>query len=128
MGLHATILFAGIFGLMYLYLTVEVTKLRAKYQVWVGHGGHLDLLKAIRIHGNFAEYIPFIMLLLFLSELIGGRSWMLYFLGSLLLGGRILHIIGLRKTEGPSLHRFVGGLLTWTVLLVLSVFCFASAF
>jgi uncharacterized membrane protein YecN with MAPEG domain len=128
MALHATILYVGIFGLMYLYLSAEVTKLRIKYQVAMGHGGHLDLLKAIRIQGNFGEYVPFILLLFFLSELIGGRSWMLYTLGAILLIGRVLHVIGLRKThEQSSLYRFTGIILTWTVLLVLSVFCFASA-
>ena len=127
MALHASILYTGIFGLIFLYLSTEVTKLRLRYQVGLGDGGHLDLLKAIRIHGNFAEYVPLILFLLFLSELIGGRSWMLHALGAILVIGRILHIIGLRKTDGPSIYRFLGILFTWTVLLVLSVFCLISA-
>jgi len=81
----------------------------------------------MRIHGNFSEYVPFILLLFFLTELIGGRSWMLYTLGGMLLIGRVLHVIGLRKTEGASIYRFTGSILTWVVLLVLSVFCFISA-
>jgi uncharacterized protein len=127
MALHATILYASILGLMYLYLSAEVTKLRVKHEVYLGHGKHLDLLKAIRIHGNFAEYVPFILFLLFLSELLGGRGWLLYTLGGLLVVGRILHIIGLRITDGPSLYRFFGIMLTWSVLLILSIFCLISA-
>lgn len=127
MALHATILYAGIFGLMFLYLSAEVSKLRVRYEVGLGDGGHLDLLKAIRIHGNFSEYVPIILILLFLSELMGGRSWLMHTLGGILLIGRVLHMIGLRITEGPSLYRFFGILMTWAVLLILSVFCFISA-
>lgn len=128
MALHASILYSGLFGLIYIYLSAEVTKLRLKYQVYLGHGGHLDLLKAIRIQGNFAEYVPFTMFLLFLSELIGGRSWMIHLMGAILVIARILHVIGLRNTEGPSLYRFFGITLTWSVILVFSIFCLVSAF
>lgn len=127
MALRVSIFYAGIFGLLFLYLSLEVFKLRLRYQAKLGHGGHLDLLKAMRIHGNFAEHVPFILVLFFLSEFIGGRSWMLHTLGITLLAGRILHIMGLRKTDGLSLYRTLGTLLTWVVLLILSVFCFISA-
>ncbi|MBM3469137.1 MAG: hypothetical protein FJX71_06905 [Alphaproteobacteria bacterium] len=128
MALHASIFYAGIFGLIYIYLSADVTKLRVKYQVGLGDGGHLDLLKAIRIHGNFSEYVPFALFLLFLSELIGGRPWMLHVLGVTLLVGRILHIIGLRKTDGPSIYRFFAAVMTWGVLLIFSIFCVISTF
>jgi uncharacterized membrane protein YecN with MAPEG domain len=126
MALHTSILYAGIFGLLFIYLSVEVVKLRAQYQVRLGDEGHLDLLKAIRIHGNFAEYVPLALVLFSLSELIGGRSWMLHTLGITLIIGRVLHIMGLRKTDGPSVYRILGVLLTWVVILILSVFCFIS--
>lgn len=128
MALHASILYSAIFGLLYIYLSAEVTKLRLKYQIWLGYGKHLDLFKAIRIHGNFIEYVPFTLFLLFLSELIGGRSWMIHTLGGVLVVARILHIIGLRMTEGPSLYRFFGTTLTWAVMLIFSIFCLVSAF
>ena len=127
MALHASILFAGIFGLIYLYLSVEVTKLRVKHQISLGDGGRTDLLKAIRIHGNFSEYVPFALFLLFLSELSGGRSWLLYALGATLLIARILHIIGIRTTDIAYTYRFLGAVLTWFVILILSVFCLISA-
>ncbi|MBX9806079.1 MAG: MAPEG family protein [Alphaproteobacteria bacterium] len=127
MALHASILFSGIFGLLYIYLSAQVTLLRVKYQVGLGHGGHLDLLKAIRIHGNFSEYVPFALFLMFLSELIGGQSWMIHTLGVILVIARVLHIVGLRKTEGPSIYRLLGASLTWAVILIFSVFCLVSA-
>lgn len=128
MALHATILFSGIFGLIYLYLSVEVTKLRVKHQVSLGDGGRTDLLRAIRVHGNFSEYVPFALFLLFLSELSGGRSWLLYALGVTLLIARIMHIIAIRKADSPYTYRFIGAGLTWFVILILSIFCLFSAF
>lgn len=128
MALQATLFYTGILGCLFIYLSAEVTKLRLKHQVHLGDGGHLDLFKAIRIHGNFSEYVPLALILLLLSELIGGRPWMLHTLSSTFVIARILHVIGLRKTEGPSIYRFLGATLTWAVISIFSLFCLISAF
>jgi len=128
MALQATLFYSGILGCLYVYLSTEITKLRVKYQVGLGDGGHPDLLKAIRIHGNFSEYVPFTLFLLLLCELIGSRPWMIHTLGMTFVIARIFHIIGLRKIEGPSIYCFLGAALTWLVILILSIFCLASAF
>lgn len=128
MALQATLFYSGILGCLYIYLSAEVTKLRVNYQVGLGDGGRLDLLKAIRIHGNFSEYVPLTLFLLLLTELIGGRPWMIHTLSVTFVVARILHIIGLRKIDGPSIYRFLGSTLTWIVILILSIFCLTSAF
>lgn len=128
MALQATLFYSGILGCLYVYLSAEVTKLRVKYQIGLGDGERPDLLKAIRIHGNFSEYVPFTLLLLLLCELIGGRPWMIHTLGTTFVTARIFHVIGLRKIEGPSIYCFLGATLTWIVMAILSIFCFASAF
>lgn len=128
MALQATLFYAGILGCFYVYLSAEVTKLRAKYQIFMGDGKRLDLLKATRIHGNFSEYAPITLFLLLLTELIGGRPWMIHTLSVTFVIARILHLIGLRKTEGPSIHRFLGSVLTWVVISILSIFCLISSF
>lgn len=128
MALQATLLYSGILGCLYIYLSAEVTKLRLTHDVHLGDGGHMDLFKAIRIHGNFSEYVPFTLFLLLLCELIGGRPWMIHTLSLTFVAARILHIIGLRKTEGPSIYRFLGSTLTWAVISILSIFCLISAF
>ncbi|MGV8948357.1 MAG: MAPEG family protein [Candidatus Paracaedibacter sp.] len=128
MALQATLFYSGILGCLYIYLSVEVTKLRLTHDVHLGDGGHMDLFKAIRIHGNFSEYVPFTLFLLLLCELIGGRPWMIHALSLTFIVARLLHIIGLRKLEGPSIYRFLGATLTWCVISVLSIFCLISAF
>ena len=63
-----TPLFAAIFGIIYVVLAFGVIKLRFKGQVSLGDGGDEELEKAIRVHGNFAEYVPFTLLLLWFVE------------------------------------------------------------
>ncbi len=128
MALQATLFYAGILGCFYVYLSAEVTKLRVKHQIGLGDGKRLDLLKAIRIHGNFSEYVPLTLFLLLLTELVGGRPWMIHTLSVTFVTARILHVIGLRKTDGPSIYRFLGSTFTWVVISILSIFCLISAF
>lgn len=128
MALQATLFYSGILGCLYIYLSAVVTKLRLTHDVHLDDGGHRDLLRAIRIHANFSEYVPFTLFLLLLCELIGGRPWMIHTLSLTFIAARILHMIGLRKLEGPSIYRFLGATLTWCVISILSIFCLISAF
>jgi uncharacterized membrane protein YecN with MAPEG domain len=72
MALQATLFYSGILGCLYIYLSAEVTRLRVKYQVGLGDGKRLDLLKAIRIHGNFSEYAPLPYSFFCYVSLLGG--------------------------------------------------------
>ena len=40
-------------------------------QVGLGDGGEKTLLRHIRVHGNFGEYVPFILMLMLMGELLG---------------------------------------------------------
>ena len=80
-----TPLFASIFALMYLYLSFGVIKFRLKHQVSLGTGEHSDLEKAMRTHGNFAEYVPLCLILLFLLENLTLSTNLAFWLGCLLL-------------------------------------------
>ena len=80
-----------------------------------------DLAKAIRVHGNFAEYVPIALILLASYELNGASAMMLHVLGAALVVGRVLHVIGLTKTIGLSVQRQVGMLSTFFVILILAI-------
>ena len=45
-------------------LSARVIRLRRRYAVSVGDGWHASLQQAIRVHGNFCEYVPLSALLL----------------------------------------------------------------
>ncbi len=70
--------------------------------------GSADLLLKIRRHGNFIEWVPFVLLLMILAEAQGaGRLW-LQAAGALLLIGRIAHPFGLKIDNPGHPLRYVG--------------------
>ena len=86
-----------------------------------GDGGDPALLERIRAHGNFAEHVPFLLLLMAGIELSAGHhsAW-LWGAGAALLLARIAHAIGLSRPS-PNAFRSVGVVLTWLLLIGLSL-------
>ncbi len=119
--LTITALYASLLALVFLILSFNIIRLRFKLKVGVGDGGERMLTKAIRVHGNFSEYIPLALILLASYELSGANTVWLHILGATLLVGRILHAIGLSQSIGSSVPRFVGMISTFVVLLVLAI-------
>ncbi len=110
--------YAAALAVGYVVLAFLVIRQRFKYRVGLGDGQHPELIKVVRIHGNFAEYVPFLLLLLLILELQGAALWQLHLVGALTLGGRVLHAIGLLKTSGTSAPRFIGMVSTFSALLI----------
>ncbi len=119
--LSLTGFYASLLGLLYIGLAINIILLRKKFKVGINDGGNKDLAKAIRVHGNFAEYVPIALILLASYELNGASAMMLHVLGAALVVGRVLHVIGLTKTIGLSIQRQVGMLSTFFVILVLAI-------
>ena len=118
MNTQVTGFYAALLAIFYVVLAFAVVRQRMKLRVGLGDGQQPSLIKAIRIHGNFAEYVPFALLLLLLLEQKAGLSWQLHLIGGLILGGRILHALGLMKSAGTSPWRFLGMVSTFTALLL----------
>jgi len=119
--LSITALYASLLAILLLGLSFNIIRLRFKFKVAIGDGEQKPLTAAIRIHGNFIEYIPLALILLGCYELNGADNLWLHILGGLLFVGRILHAIGLGKSIGISIQRQVGMLFTFLVLLILSI-------
>jgi uncharacterized protein len=120
-ALSLTGFYASLLGLLYIGLAVNIIRLRLSLRIGINSGGNKDLAKAIRIHGNFAEYAPIALILLACYELNGASAMMLHALGALLVVGRVSHVIGLTKTIGASIQRQFGMLSTFLVIIVLAV-------
>ncbi|NBX03235.1 MAG: hypothetical protein EBR02_04075 [Alphaproteobacteria bacterium] len=126
--LPVTAFFAAILGLMYVALSVFVIKGRVKHQVGLGDGGHSDMQRRIRAHANFAEYVPFALILLALNEMRSLPQWALMLLGFTLLLGRVLHAYSLTRAEvtsGKIMFRQIGMASTFAVLIILSLLLLA---
>lgn len=115
-----TSLYAALLGLLFITISFRVSLLRLRYKQGIGHGEHHDLARAVRVQANFAEYVPFALLLLFIAEWHGAPFWLLHLAGSLLFLARVLHAAGLSAYAGTSFGRFTGILLTWSVIAFLS--------
>jgi len=121
LALSLTGFYASLLGLLYIGLAINIILLRKKFKVGINDGGNKDLAKAIRVHGNFSEYVPIALILLASYELNGASAMMLHVLGAALVVGRVLHVIGLTKTIGLSVQRQVGMLSTFFVILILAI-------
>ena len=116
-----TILYAGILAVMYAGLTAYVAAGRYKYRVGLGNGGVPELTQRVRIHGNFAEHVPFALFLIFLVDYSQFSPLIVHVLGLVLVLGRVLHAFGISSTPGASPGRFLGTVLTILVYLTCAV-------
>jgi uncharacterized membrane protein YecN with MAPEG domain len=123
MPLPITALYAGLAGLLLAVCALRVPPLRYRLRQSLGDGGHAELQRAVRLHGNAAEHIPIALILLGLVEGLGGAPWLLHLIGGSLLLGRLLHALALWRTGGPSLARGAGMILTFTSQLTGAVAC-----
>lgn len=114
-------LYAGLLTLVYLALCYKIVSFRKKYQVGIGDGGHEDLSRALRVQGNFMEYVPLALILLLILANHRPDSWLLHGAGALLVIARLLHATGLGRSSGRSFGRFWGTFITWLLLLLLSI-------
>lgn len=110
-----TAIFAALLALMLVGISVRVTVLRARKKVDLFDGGDPELGRALRVQGNFIEYVPMALALMGLVEWMGVRPWLVYVLGIALVIARIAHAWALYTNTFPG--RAVGATTTWIVLV-----------
>jgi uncharacterized protein len=114
--------YAGLLALWFLVLSARVS-LRRREGIPLGDGGDVRLLRLIRGHANFAEYVPFILVMMAMLEIDHTSIYVLHALGIALLAGRLLHGYALSFTQRFQFGRFWGSALTLVVLAVCAVLC-----
>ena len=116
-----TAFYAGLLGILFFYFSALVIKGRFSKKIPHGDGGDHHFHQVIRAHGNFSEYTPIVLILLFIAEVNLSDPIFLHLAGTALLSGRFIHAFGLRRHSGPSWQRVSGMMLTFVSLLTLSV-------
>lgn len=124
MKLPVTGLYASLLGVIYLVLAMHVSGVRMKFKASLGVDASPELLEAVRRHGNFAEWVPFALLLMALCELNGLQGIFLHTAGTALVVARILHPFGVKHNVVPHPLRFVGASTTFLVVFALSIALF----
>jgi len=117
-----TALYAGLLALMFLVLSLRVVQFRRR-GISLGDGGNLQMRRVIRGHANFAEYVPFILVLMLILERSRTPIYVLHALGITLLVARLLHAYALSFSQSFFLGRFLGAALTFGVLFVAALLC-----
>lgn len=115
MPLRVTAIYAALLAALFVSLSLRVIGARRRHQAALG-APHRELERAVRAHGNFAEYAPLALLLLGLAESLGLAPLALHALGLALLAGRALHAWGISREPEVLRFRVVGMALTFTVI------------
>ncbi len=110
--------YASLLALLFLFLSYRVIRLRRALKASIGDAGDKQLLRAMRVHSNFAEYTPLALLLLLALELQVFYPWALHVLGATLVVGRLLHAYGVSQTREQLQFRIAGMACTFAVMLM----------
>jgi len=113
--------------LIFLWLSLRVIRYRRAERIPLGSGGNAALERAIRAHGNFAEFVPFAVLLLILAEWGGAWPWLLHALGALLVAVRLAHGMGMVQDPEDFRFRVFGMMGTFSVMGIAAAAAFLGA-
>ena len=109
--------YAAIFALLFVFLSFRVIKARRQEKIAIGAGGSAVVERAMRVHANFAEYVPFALLLLSFIEQKGAHFLYVNILCLMLLAGRSLHIYGVSNENENLRYRVLGMSMTFATII-----------
>ena len=124
--LPITLTVAGAAALLNVWLGWRVGQRRLSEKVSIGDGGNEALTCRMRAHANFAEYTPFVLILISLIELAEGTTAWLWAVGALYILPRIAHAIGMDRPT-PNPFRMAGIIVTMLTLAGLGIYAVVLA-
>ena len=108
--------YAALLALLFVTLAYRVISARRTERVAIGTGQSRVLERRMRVHANFAEYVPFALLLLAMAELRGANPLPLNLLCGVLVIGRVVHAWGVSRDPEDTRFRVAGMAATFAVL------------
>jgi uncharacterized protein len=124
--MHIVPLYASILALLFVVLSVRTLRLRRRLRIAIGDAGNEEMLRAMRVHSNFAEYVPLSLLLIYFVEVSGANLLLVHLLAMCLLTGRISHAFGVSQTKENYRFRVFGMTMTFTTLVAASAYLMYS--
>lgn len=110
-------IYAAIFAIFFIVLSIRTIRQRRSLKIGLGDAGNKDMQRAMRVHANFAEYVPLSLLMIYLVEQSGVYAWFVHALCMGLLIGRMSHAYGVSQQRENFAFRVTGMTLTFTVLI-----------
>lgn len=113
-----TSVYAAVLALLFVALSIRTIRTRRRQRIAIGDAGDATMLRAMRVHSNFAEYVPLSLILIYLVELATGNQAIVHGLGIALVVGRLSHAYGVSQSNENFRFRVTGMALTFLTLLV----------
>jgi uncharacterized protein len=114
--------YAALLALIFLILSIRTLRMRRALAIAVGDAGNAQMLRAMRVHANFAEYVPLALILFYFTELHGAPMMLNHLLGAGLLIGRLSHAFGVAAVKENYRYRIFGMASTFTPMLIAAAY------
>ena len=124
--MHIVPLYASILALLFVALSVRTLRMRRGLKIAIGDAGNPAMLRAMRVHSNFAEYVPLSLLLIYFVEVGGANVLIVHILALCLLVGRASHAFGVSQINENYAFRVFGMAMTFTTLVSASAYLLYS--
>jgi uncharacterized membrane protein YecN with MAPEG domain len=105
-------IYAALLALLFVALSMRTLRMRRNLHIAVGDAGNEAMLRAMRVHANFAEYVPMALLLAFFAEIRGARPLVIHALCVCLVIGRCVHAYGVSHVKENFRFRVFGMAMT----------------
>lgn len=122
-----TSIYASLLAVLFVYLSMRTIRARRSFGIELGHAENPVMLRAMRVHANFAEYVPIALLLVFLVEYSAAHPALVHGLGVTLVVARLSHAFGVSREPENFRFRVFGMALTFTVLVACAIYLLAVA-
>ncbi|MDA0224903.1 MAG: MAPEG family protein [Proteobacteria bacterium] len=114
--------YASLLALFFIALSIRTLLLRRRLKIAIGDAGDAAMLRAMRVHANFVEYVPLSLVMLAFMELGGAPPWRVHVLCAGLLIGRLSHAWGVSQVREDYRFRMAGVGLTLIALVSAATF------
>jgi uncharacterized membrane protein YecN with MAPEG domain len=115
-AMQSVALYAGLNGLILLWLAIHVTTVRGREKISIGDGGNPAMIRAMRGMANFVEFVPLILLQMALMAAIGAPVWLIHVFGIALTLGRLAHGWHFSRDDAPGWQRGAGAGISFLLL------------
>lgn len=126
MMLEIVPIYAALLGVLYLVLSGRAIRARRSARKAIGALGDTALDRHVRVHANFAEYAPFVLLLLAFAEIREAPEGLLHLACAGLVVGRLSHAWGVSQEPENFKFRTYGMMATFFALVVAVTLLLAS--
>lgn len=120
--MHIVAIYAALLSFLFVLLSVRTIRARRRLQIAVGDKANTEMTRAMRVHANFAEYVPLSLILIYFVEQAAAPTLLVHVLGCCLLLGRVIHAYGLSQTHEKFAFRVSGMIFTLTTIMVAALY------